>query len=110
MCFLRGHPSSTITEALFARETNSGKYIVTRRQEGRTKDCKDYGNDFDVASLCPSTGLAQLREREREREESSITLDFVLSTGRRSFGLRGSCSLKRFHGTSCREVVGGELV
>lgn len=49
-------------------------------------------------------------EREGEREESSITLDFVLSTGRRSFGLRGSCSLKRFHGTSCREVVGGELV
>lgn len=46
-------------EALFARETDSGKYIVTRRQEGRTKDCKDYGNDFDVASLCPSTGLAQ---------------------------------------------------
>ena len=55
--------------------------------------------------------LASHRESKRKRErESSITLDFVLSTGHRSFGLRSSCSLKRFHGTSCREVVGGELV
>lgn len=38
--------------------------------------------------------------------ERSITLDFVLSTDWRSFELLAcnSCSVKRFHGTSCREV------